>query len=470
MRQESNGRGGYSRWREKGLNGMEQRVRAASILKGEVVPAGDKSISHRAVILNSVAGGRARVDNFCPGADCCATVSCLRELGVEIVEESPGGLTISGVGTAGLKEPRDVLNAGNSATTLRLLTGLLAAQPFFSIVTGDESLRSRPMARLIHPLRLMGAEIWGRGDDSLAPLAIKGNQLRGIKYRLPVASAQLKSAILIAALFAQGDTVVEEPAPSRDHTERLLRVMGSKLESDGPRITLAPQSTPLLPLDLRIPGDISSAAIWLVAGAIHPNAKIQVINTGINPTRIGIIEVLLDMGAKLVIERERIEGGEPVADLTVESSELVGRQIGGSVIPRLIDEIPLIAVAGCVARGTTIIRDAAELRVKETDRIRATVKELSRLGADIGELPDGMIIRGGRKLKGAECYSYQDHRLAMTLAIAALIAQGETVIHDAEVVDMSYPAFWRDLERLSSQSNLAKGGKDSHQSISALGK
>jgi len=412
---------------------MDQRVRRASVLRGEVVLPGDKSISHRAVILNSVAEGKAKVENFSPGADCWSTVSCLRELGIEIAEESPGRLTVSGVGTAGLQEPRDVLDAGNSATTLRILSGLLAAQPFLSIVTGDESLRSRPMARLIHPLRLMGAEIWGRGDDSLAPLAIKGNQLRGIKYRLPVASAQLKSAILIAALFAQGETVVEEPAPSRDHTERLL-------------------------------------SFWLVAGAIHPNAKIQVMNTGINPTRMGIIEVLLDMGAKLQIERERIEGGEPVADLTVESSELVGRQIGGSIIPRLIDEIPLIAVAGCVARGTTVIRDAAELRVKETDRISATVKELSRLGADIGELPDGMIIRGGRTLKGAECYSYYDHRLALTLGIAALIAKGETVIHDAEVVAMSYPTFWQDLERLSCQSNLAKGGKDSHQSISALGK
>lgn len=430
---------------------MDQRVRGASILRGEVIPPGDKSISHRAVILNSIAGGRARVDNFSPGADCLATVACLRQLGVEIVEESPVNLTVSGVGKEGLKEPKDVLNAGNSATTIRLLAGLLAAQPFLSIVTGDESLRSRPMARLIHPLRLMGTEVWGRGGDSLAPLAIKGNQLRGIKYQLPVASAQLKSAVLIAALFAQGDTTVEEPAPSRDHTERMLRAMGAKLKSDGLRITLTPDPVPLVPLDLHIPGDISSAAFWLVAGAIHPNAKIEVKNTGINPTRMGIIEVLLDMGAKLRIENERIEAGEPVADLIVESSDLVGRQIGGSLIPRLIDEIPLIAIAGCVARGTTVIRDAAELRVKETDRIRATVKELSRLGADIGELPDGLIIRGGKTLKGGECHSYHDHRLAMAWGIAGLVAQGETVIHDAEVVAFSYPGFWSDLERLSAR-------------------
>ena len=430
---------------------MDQRVRGASILRGEVIPPGDKSISHRAVILNSVAGGKARVDNFSPGADCLATVACLRQLGVEIVEESPGSLTVSGVGKEGLKEPKDVLNAGNSATTIRLLAGLLAAQPFLSIITGDESLRSRPMARLIHPLRLMGAEVWGRGGDSLAPLAIKGNQLRGIKYQLPVASAQLKSAVLIAALFAQGNTTVEEPAPSRDHTERMLRAMGAKLKSDGLRITLTPDPVPLVPLDLLIPGDISSAAFWLVAGAIHPNARIEVRNTGINPTRMGIIEVLLDMGAKLRIENERIEAGEPVADLIVESSDLVGRQIGGSLIPRLIDEIPLIAIAGCVARGTTVIRDAAELRVKETDRIRATVKELSRLGADIGELPDGLIIRGGKTLKGGECHSYHDHRLAMAWGIAGLVAQGETVIHDAEVVAFSYPGFWSDLERLSAR-------------------
>jgi len=435
---------------------MEQRVKGCSVLRGEVTPPGDKSISHRAVILNSIARGRARLENFSPGDDCFSTVACLRQLGVEIIEESGGVLTVSGL--EGLKEPRDVLNAGNSATTMRLLAGLLAAQPFLSIITGDESLRSRPMGRLIHPLRLMGAEIWGRGGDSLAPLAIKGNQLKGIEYRLPVASAQLKSAILIPALFAQGKTIVEEPAPSRDHTERLLRAMGAKVEGDGTRIILIPGPAPLLPIDLRIPGDISSAAFWLVAGAIHPNAKIKVKDTGINPTRGGIIEVLLDMGAKLSIERERIEGGEPVADLTVESSELVGRQIGGSIIPRLIDEIPLIAVAGSLARGTTIIRDAAELRLKETDRIRATVRELSRLGADIEELPDGMIVHGGRMLKSGECSSYLDHRLAMTLGIAALIAQGETVIHDAEVVAMSYPAFWQDLERLSGQQNLKERG------------
>jgi len=427
---------------------MERRVKGCASLRGEVTPPGDKSISHRAVILNSIAQGRARIENFAPGADLGATVSCLRALGVGIIEEGDM-LTVSGAGREGFREPPDVLNAGNSATTMRLLAGLLAAQPFLSLVTGDESLRSRPMYRLIQPLRLMGAEIWGRGNDSLAPLAIKGNRLKGIDYRLPIASAQIKSAILIAALFAQGTTTVEEPAPSRDHTERLLRNMGVNVESDGPRIVLIPNSSPLSPIDVHIPGDISSAAYWLIAGAIHPNAHIKVMNTGINPTRSGIIDVLLQMGAKLRVERERVVGGEPVADLAVESSDLVGTEIGGSLIPRLIDEIPLIALAGAFARGTTTIRDAQELRVKESDRIGATVKELSKLGADIDGLPDGMVIRGGRKLQGGDCSSHQDHRLAMTLGIAALVAQGETVIHDAQVVEMSYPNFWQDLERLT---------------------
>ena len=430
---------------------MEQRVRCCSALRGEVTPPGDKSISHRAAILNSVAQGRAKMSNFSPGEDCLATVACLRKLGVEITDEPWGTLIVSGVGGKGLKEPEDVLDAGNSGTTMRLLAGLLASQAFLTIITGDESLRSRPMARVIHPLRLMGAQIWGRGGDSLAPLAIKGNRLRGIEYRLPVASAQLKSAILIAALFAQGETTVEEPAPSRDHTERMLRAMGTELHVDGSKITLVPKPTSLLPLDLDIPGDISSAAFWLVAGAIHPNAKVKVTNVGINPTRKGIIEVLVEMGAELMVENERTVGGEPVADFTVESSHLVGKEVGGSIIPKLVDEIPLIAVAGCAARGTTIIRDAAELRVKETDRIAATVQELSKLGADIEELPDGMVIRGGKALQGRDCSSHHDHRLAMILGVAALIARGETVIHDAEAVAVSYPAFWQDLERLTRQ-------------------
>ena len=426
---------------------MEKRVKGCSSLKGEVAPPGDKSISHRAVILNSMASGKARIANFSSGDDCLAMISCLRALGVEIIEES-GLFTVSGVGKEGFAEPADVLNASNSATTMRLLAGLLAAQPFLSVITGDESLRSRPMARLIHPLRTMGADIWGRGYDSLAPLAIKGGQLRGIDYTSPVASAQLKSAILIAGLFAEGCTTIEEPAASRDHTERMLGAMGADLKRDGPKIALTPPIS-LSPIDIHIPGDISSAAFWLVAAAIHPNAHITVTKTGINPTRTGIIDVLLQMGAKLRVKNERMEGGEPVADLELESSELEGTEIGGCIIPRIIDEIPLIALAGSLATGTTTIREAEELRVKESDRIGATVKELSKLGADMEELPDGMVIHGGRELKGGECHSHHDHRLAMTLGIAGLVAQGETVVHGAEAVDASYPGFWQDLERLT---------------------
>jgi 3-phosphoshikimate 1-carboxyvinyltransferase len=366
--------------------------------------------------------------------------------------EQGGVVNVMGVGRGGFKEPADVLYARNSGTTTRLMCGLLSAQPFLSIITGDASLRSRPMGRVIQPLRLMGAQIWGRGSDSLSPLAIKGGKLSGIEYKLPVASAQIKSAVLIAALFAQGNTVVIEPAPSRDHTERLMRNMGVKLRKKGPRIEIAPAEIPS-PLDVRVPGDISAAAFWLVAGAIHPDARIKMLNTGVNATRVGIIQVLQKMGARLSVEWPRSESGEPVADLVIESSELTGMQIGGDLIPKIIDELPLVALAGALARGTTAIVDARELRVKESDRIAATVKELSRFGVDIEELPDGMVIRGGRPLKGTECSSHGDHRLAMMLGIAALVAQGETVIGDAEAVDVSYPTFWKDLERLSSEGN-----------------
>ena len=426
---------------------MDRRVTACSRLRGEIMPPGDKSISHRALILNGIAEGKAKIDNLAPGEDVRATIACLQALGVDITEKK-GLHIISGAGHGGFKEPEDVLYAGNSGTTTRLMAGLLAAQPFMSVVTGDESLRSRPMARLIQPLRQMGAEIWGRGNDSLAPLAIRGGKLKGIEYHLPVASAQIKSAILIAALFAKGKTTVIEPALSRDHTERMMKAMGVKIRKKGLKIDIAP-SAPRSPIDVRVPGDMSAAAFWLVAGAIHPDARIKVVNTGVNPTRSGIIEVLQQMGARITVEWPRNEGGEPVADIIVESSELVGTQIGGRLIPRIIDELPLIALAGAFARGTTTVMDAQELRVKESDRIGATVRELARLGIDIEELPDGMVIRGGRQPVGAECSSHRDHRLAMTLGIAAMVAQGETIIHDAEVVDVSYPNFWQDMEKLS---------------------
>jgi 3-phosphoshikimate 1-carboxyvinyltransferase len=441
------------------LGSSSQRAKTRTIkpypsLEGEVVLPGDKSISHRAVILNSLARGKAAIDNFAPGGDCLATVRCLRALGVKIGRkgswDSPT-LSVSGTGEDGLKEASNVLDAQDSATTMRLLGGLLASQPFLSVITGDASLRNRPMSRLIEPLRLMDAEIWGRGRDSFAPLVIKGKNLRGIDFTLPVPSAQIKSAILLAGLFARGNTALHQTIPSRDHTERMLKQMGANLESQGKSISLLPLSSPLVPINLRIPGDISSAAYFLVAGAIHPNAKIIIRDCGINPTRTGIIDILLAMGARLKINNKPPEAGEPLADIVVESSELNGIEVGGDIIPRLIDEIPVLAVAGCVAKGKTVIRDAEELRVKESDRIATVVSELSRLGAKIEPLPDGMVIYGGRPLSGAEVDSHFDHRLAMSLAVAGLIAKGETPIEHAQVTQVSYPAFWRTLLSVTSE-------------------
>jgi 3-phosphoshikimate 1-carboxyvinyltransferase len=425
-------------------------IKPSPKLEGEVVLPGDKSISHRAVILNSLAKGEAKIDNFAPGRDCLATVRCLRALGVSIGREGSGHsptLLVSGTGKDGLKEASNVLDAQDSGTTMRLLGGLLASQPFLSIITGDASLRSRPMGRLIEPLRLMGADISGRGRDSFAPLVIKGKELRGIDFTPPIASAQIKSAILLAGLFARGNTVLRQTIPSRDHTEGMLKRMGASLESRENSISLLPLSRPLIPLNLRVPGDISSAAYFLVAGAIHPNARITVKGCGINPTRTGIIDILLAMGARLKIDNKRVEAGEPLADIVVESSELKGIEVGGDIIPRLIDEIPVLAVAGCVAKGQTVIRDAAELRVKESDRIATVVSELSRLGAKIEPLPDGMVIYGGGPLSGTEVDSYSDHRLAMSLAIAGLIAKGETTIKHAQAARVSYPAFWQALQQ-----------------------
>jgi 3-phosphoshikimate 1-carboxyvinyltransferase len=425
-------------------------IKPSPRLEGEVVLPGDKSISHRAVILNSLAKGEAKIDNFAPGRDCLATVGCLRALGVKIrrkgSRDSPT-LLVSGTGEDGIKEAGDVLDAHDSATTMRLLGGLLASQPFLSVITGDASLRSRPMGRLIEPLRLMGADIRGRGRDSFAPLVIKGKKLRGIDFTPPVPSAQIKSAILLAGLFARGKTVLHQTIPSRDHTEGMLKRMGASLESQGNSISLLPLSRPLIPLNLRVPGDISSAAYFLVAGAIHPNARIMLKGCGINPTRTGIIDILLAMGARLKIANKRLEAGEPLADIEIESSELKGIEIGGDIIPRVIDEIPVLAVAGCVAKGKTVIRDAGELRVKESDRIATVVSELARLGAKIEPLADGMVIYGGRPLSGTEVDSYSDHRLAMSLAVAGLIAKGETSIKHAQVAQVSYPAFWQALQQ-----------------------
>jgi len=430
-------------------SGAEIRtIKPCPRLEGEAVLPGDKSISHRAVILNSLAKGEAEIDNFAPGRDCLTTVRCLRALRVKIDRKGSrdsATLSVSGTGEDGLKEASNVLNAENSGTTMRLLGGLLSSQPFLSVITGDASLRNRPMGRLIEPLRLMGAEVWGRERDSFAPLVIKGKKLRGIDFTLPVPSAQIKSAILLAGLFARGNTILHQGIPSRDHTERMLKQMEASLESQGDSISLLPLSSPLVPLNLRVPGDVSSAAYFLVAAAIHPNARIVIKDCGINPTRTGIIDILLAMGTRLKIDNERLESGEPLADIVVESSELKGIEVGGDIIPRLIDEIPVLAVAGCVARGKTVIRDAGELRVKESDRIATVAGELSCLGAKVEPLPDGMIIHGGRPLSGTEVDSHFDHRLAMSLAVAGLAAKGETTIKHAQVAQVSYPDFWQTL-------------------------
>ncbi len=426
---------------------MKRTVRPARRLRGTIELPGDKSISHRAAILNAIAQGEAAVDNFQTGADCLATIRCLRALGVRIESPAPGALRVRGAGRSGLREASAVLNAANSGTTLRLLAGLLAAQPFFSVLTGDASLRSRPMGRIVEPLLAMGARIQGRVGGTRPPLAIEGDRLRGVRHRLPVASAQVKSALTLAGLYAEGETVLEEPAPSRDHTERMLRAMGAAIVVGKGGLRVSPLTGDLSPLSLRVPGDISAAAFWMVAAAAHPDAELRLTSVGVNPSRSGIIDALRAMGARIAVEEERTWGCEPVADIVVRSSELRGTVIEGALIPRLIDEVPALAVAACLAEGETVIRDAGELRVKESDRIRATAGELRRLGAHIQELPDGMVIHGVGRLRGAACGSHGDHRLAMALAVAGLLAAGETTVRGAEAVSISYSSFWNDLDR-----------------------
>ena len=428
---------------------MEQVVSNPASLTGEISVPGDKSISHRALILNSIATGSATVTGLSGGADVVSTMACMRALGSEIEEgDQLGTVRIKGSGSA-LQEPQDILDAGNSGTSMRLLCGLLASQDFTSILTGDSSLRSRPMSRVVEPLKEMGADIMGRKGDTLAPLTLRGRSLWGIEYTMPVASAQVKSSIMMAGLSAQGNTILHQPAPSRDHTERMLSAMGVTVDTDGLTLTLRPG--PLRCVDLAVPGDISSAAFWLVAGLCHPNANVLVTGVGLNPSRTGILEALQAMGAgnNLALKNERIVGGEPVADLMAQSCQLKGTEIGGDIIPRIIDELPVLAVAACFAEGTTVIRDAAELRVKETDRIQTTVTQLLRLGADIQATEDGMVIHGTGRLIGAVCDSCGDHRLAMSMAVAGLLAKGETTISDAGAASVSYPTFWESLAQLS---------------------
>ncbi len=425
------------------------RVTAPPRLRLDVTAPGDKSIGHRSLILNAAARGEATVTRFPRGADTLATLSIMRALGVRVTEteRSADGhsstLRVRSAGAQGLSEPDRVLNARNSGTTMRLMLGLLAGAPLTAVLTGDRSLRGRPMGRVVVPLRMMGAQIWGRQDGALAPLTVRGAALTGRVYEMPVASAQLKSSLLLAGLSAAGATTVIEPAPSRDHTERMMAAMGARVRREAGSVSIEPSE--MTASDVTVPGDISSAAPWLVAGLVHPDARVTVRGVGVNPTRTGILDVLREMGARLSMENEAETGGEPVADITVESSDLNAVEIGGAIIPRLIDELPVLTVAALHARGVSRIRDAAELRVKETDRISSTSAELSRMGARVEELPDGMVIYGGQRLVGAVVRSHGDHRLAMTLAVAALAAPGETIIHAADSVHVSYPGFWQEM-------------------------
>ena len=417
------------------------QIQPCGPLRGELTVPGDKSISHRAVMLGALANGTTHITGFLRGEDCLSTIDCFRKMGVEI-EITDEAVIVEGVGLHGLCAPEEELYTGNSGTTTRLLCGILAGQPFTATLNGDASIQKRPMGRVIKPLREMGASIEGK-NDNYCPLTLYPSELCGIEYRLPVASAQLKSAILLAGLYAEGQTTVIEPAPSRDHTERMFRALGVEIDTDGNTITLEPPED-LHAVDIAVPGDISSAAFFLVAGAIVKDSVLTIRNVGVNPTRTGILDVLHDMGADITVSNFRDEA-EPVCDLTVQYSPLHGVEIGGSIIPRLIDELPVIAVAAAFAEGETVIRDAQELKVKESNRIDALVRNLAAMGADVTETEDGMIIRCGRPLHGAVIDSRDDHRIAMTFAVTALAAQGETDIPGWDCVRISYPEFERDL-------------------------
>ena len=420
-------------------------------LKGRVTVPGDKSISHRCIMFGSIADGVTEVRNFLEGADCLATIRCFRSMGIEI-EEKNTTVIVHGKGLHGLSAPDSILDVGNSGTTTRLLSGILAGQPFESKLSGDESLNSRPMKRIMDPLTQMGAHISSILRNGCAPLYIAPSALHGIHYDSPVASAQVKSCILLAGLYAEGETSVTEPSLSRNHTELMLREFGADI-----RTTHALNSTEatasIRPCDrlfgqkITVPGDISSAAYFIAAGLIVPDSEILIENVGINPTRAGILKVCEDMGGNITLLNERTEGGEKIADILVKTSSLHGITIEGDIIPTLIDEIPVIAVMAAAAEGTTIIKDAQELKVKETDRIETVTDNLKAMGCNVTPTADGMIITGG-KLKGASIHTLLDHRIAMAFSIAALVAEGNTKILDSKCVDVSYPTFYDTFEQL----------------------
>ncbi|HHV76488.1 MAG TPA: 3-phosphoshikimate 1-carboxyvinyltransferase [Syntrophothermus lipocalidus] len=422
--------------------------RAPKGLRGTITLPADKSISHRSVMLAALAQGKSRVKNFLRARDTLATVRCVRALGVNIMDNGED-LIIEGRGLGGFLQPEDILDCENSGTTMRLMSGTLSACSFFSVLTGDSSLRSRPMARVVEPLRLMGARIDGRDGGRLAPLAIRGGNLKGIDYTLPVPSAQVKSAVLLAGLGAEGETVVREKVPSRDHTERMLAGMGAEIFAENGVIRLQP-GRELEPFDMSVPADISSAAFWIVAATLVPESEVLIPGVGVNPTRSGVLRVLASMGARIELQNQRVVGGEPVADIRVVSAgNLIGTTVAGEIVPSLIDEIPVLAVAMAMARGESVVRDASELRVKETDRILAVCTCLRQLGVEVEETEDGFYVRGQGRLTGAKVDSYGDHRIAMAMGIAGLVAEGETIVKGAEAVNISYPGFWAELARFA---------------------
>ena len=422
-------------------------IKKQTNLKGTLTVPGDKSISHRAVMFGSLARGTTRISVFLEGADCLSTISCFRKMGIEI-DRNKDEILVHGRGLHGLTAPTEILDVGNSGTTTRLISGILAGQTFTSELDGDDSIRTRPMKRIMTPLVSMGADITSRLDNGCAPLIIHGRPLHAAHYDSPVASAQVKSCVLLAGMYADGITSVTEPFLSRNHTEIMLNYFGAEITSEGTTASIRPEPV-LEGRDIQVPGDISSAAYFIAAGLLTPGSEILLKNVGINPTRAGIIKVCMDMGADITLLNESTEG-EPTADLLIRTSSLKGTTIEGSIIPTLIDEIPMIAVMAAFAEGTTIIRDAQELKVKESDRIAVMVDNLRRMGADIEGTDDGMIIHGGRPLHGAVIDSHLDHRIAMSFAVAGTICDGTVEILNGECVNISYPEFYQDLYSLDS--------------------
>ena len=435
-----------------GSNGSPRDLKAGGSLCGRVRVPGDKSISHRALLFGAIAEGTTTIDGLLPAEDPISTAACLRLMGTSISPiKSDQIVTVQGVGLDGLREPAGILDCGNSGTTMRLMLGLLAGRVGrHFVLSGDASLQKRPMNRVGHPLSLLGADVRGRDHGNLAPLAVQGQKLRGAVVGTPVASAQVKSAILLAALTADGPTSVIEPARSRDHSERMLKAFGADLEVGGEmgRHIMVRPGASLTGQHVIVPGDISSAAFWLVAGALVPGSKITVENVGLNPTRTGVLEVLEQMGASIEVLNRRDVAGEPVGDLRVSHGPLRPFDFGEELMPRLVDEVPILSVAACFCDGESRIRGAAELRVKETDRLAVMARQLKLMGADIDEHSDGLTIRGGQLLRGTELDSETDHRVAMSLAIAGLMAEGDSRITRSEAAAVSYPTFWDDLDRL----------------------